>query len=150
MKSAHHNAGITLVEVLVTIAIFGALAALTFPSYASIQTNLSLQNASREVVDALRAAQVRSMNSQDDASHGLRITASEFSRLTVDRTGAVTVLSSINLESGVAFSLPGPAVDVVFSRLIGATTPQTLTLETSGGLTTTVTIDAGGRIDWST
>lgn len=108
------------------------------------EKNVALRNESTIIVNALRTAQYRSIVSQDNYTHGVHF---DTDRLTVyGNTWSNPVNPEVHLFSNGVVVTQGIGSDAVFSRLIGSSTPQVISIGYPGGTISTITISGAGAI----
>lgn len=66
--------GLTLVEILVTVAILAILATLTVPLILDFYKDQQINSSTQEVVQTLRRAQLKAMSVESDSSFGVYLT----------------------------------------------------------------------------
>ena len=136
--------GFTIIELLVVLSLVGVLAMLAAPTFLTMKKNVALRNESTIIVNALRTAQYRSIVSQDNYTHGVHF---DTDRLTVyGNTWSNPVNPEVHLFSNGVVVTQGIGSDAVFSRLIGSSTPQVISIGYPGGTISTITISGAGAI----
>ena len=138
MKTAGY--GFTVIELLAVIAIMSLFAAIAVPSYGMLKNNVTLQNETRELVDAIRIAQNRAITAQDGvAQQGIRF---------VDATSYVlfggTWTGTPHSLGGSVQVISGAGTEVVFQKLTGKTNGATIVVGYPSGDQHTITIDTTG------
>ena len=137
-------AGVTLIELMVVIGIIFLLFTIGLPSYNSIKENVALSNYSQEIVSALRSAQNRSIVSQNGTSHGVHFNSDSYVLFGGDwATPDYTTIYQLGGGLGV---LEGEGREVIFDRLTGQTSGQTIIIGSAGGNPKTIQINETGKI----
>lgn len=146
--------GFTIVELIVTLAIFVLLVAAATPAYTTFFVKYQLVTKASDLRELLRTAQGLSMANLGDDTYGVHYAtgtgttyvlfkgASYASRdLSYDEL-STTLPNSVSLTSTVSGS------DVVFTKVEGSTGDEgTITLTSSGGDVRTITVNAAGTVD---
>lgn len=144
----HKEAGFTIIELLLSVAILTMLAGLSLPIYMSFQNRNSLDISTQSIADMLRRAEVYSRSVTGDSPWGVEIQptvvtlfkgASFAGRDTsFDETQAIDSSTTI---SGLS--------EVLFTKFTAAPgTTGTITLSSSPVDTRTITINAKGMVDY--
>lgn len=143
------NSGFTLVEILVTVAVFGIV--LSIGAFANVNLftrEISIQEQTT-LVSVLQKARGRAMNNIHSTPHGVHIeNGSDYYIIFRGDTysSSSTTNEKVWREKKVAIS---GLTDIVFNQLSGNTTNTgTITLVDTAGKTKIVTINANGLIDW--
>lgn len=145
-------AGVTYLELLLTIALVAVLSATIGPFLANSLNTRSLDTFSSQAVDALREAQFSAINGKGTARFGVHFEATQFVFFTgsaynpADTDNQVHVLNdSVSIT---AITLTGGGVDVHFSSHRGIPSESgTVVFSDGGGQTKTVTIGTAGMLD---
>jgi type II secretory pathway pseudopilin PulG len=161
-RATRASFGFTVLEVLVVIAMIGAVAVLAVPFLSSGLSSNDASIASAEASDALREAQAAVMSGKENARFGVHFEGSKFvlfkgaayngadpDNAAHQLTGRVTA-TAVTLSPGGACTLPAGTgnCDVHFASRKGIPTETgSITFTGSGGETQTVTINAAGMID---
>ncbi len=141
--------GFSLVEVLLSVAMIGAVAAMTLPVYRQTVIQNDTQLATEIIVHGLRRAQALSRASLDDREWGVYMTSGEVNiykgtDYSSDRDSGFEELFEIS--TAVSFS---GITDVSFSKLTGEpSSTGTITVASSTGDTRTITINEKGMVDY--
>lgn len=132
-------------EIIIVISIFGLLVTLSLPTYNSIKDNIALKNDGNELVNTLRLAQGKSINSFDGARHGVYLNNSEYILYSGDWP---TPLSQVKFafKNGVEV-LSGVGTAIAFDRLTGEAVAATIVIGTSDEAKRTIEINPAGRIN---
>lgn len=150
--------GFTTLELLLVIAFFGIMTAITSVALTSLQPTNALNDGALTVVDNLRRAQIQAMAGLDGDQWGIHLSDSDgcflpATKLWVFRgavfDSATTTVDDITLPAGswVTDLSIGGGCDVKFSRFDGSTTSTgTVTISNTTSATTSATINAYGRI----
>lgn len=148
LKHKQNNAGFTLLEVLLSVAIIALIAGLGTPVYQSFQTRNDLDVATNTVAQSLRRAQVLARASDGDTTWGVDV-----------RSGSVTVYKGASYASrdsafdelfDVPTSItPSGIGGTVFSKFTGVPqTTGTITLTSNTNESRTITINEKGTITY--
>lgn len=145
-QSVKKKCGFTLLEIVLTVSIIGALMALAIPVYQSFQVKNDLDIAAQTMAQSLRRAQVLAQAVEGDASWGVQASLGSI----VLFKGANFATRAINFDE--TFEVPGSItpsglLEVVFAKFSGL--PQntgTTTLTTVTNETKTITINAKGTV----
>lgn len=132
----------TLIELLVVMSIVGIISAVGFPAFAAMQKNISLKNYTKEIVSNLRHAHNLAVASQDGENHGIYFLEKEYG--TCEQNCTIHT-AAYDIANGVEV-LQGSGDSVIFDRLTGNTSAQTIVVGFDGGKQNTIVIDASGRI----
>lgn len=145
--------GFTLIEMLVSIAVIGALAVLAISGFNSFRESAQLSEAHFAILGILRDARARTLSGEKNMQYGVHFETNQV---------VIFVDSSYNPESASneARALPslarvssislGGAVDVIFARLSGsASASGTVTIESvsNPSKTKTITILSSGNFE---
>ena len=144
MKLRPQKNGFTLVEVLIVIGILGIIVAFAIPFYQSFQVSSQMDNFTQEILQNLRRAQVRAMASESFSEFGVHF---ESNRFVIFRGSSYSPSDPFNEEVVLpdVFNIStGTSSDVVFARIIGTTTVETVTISTNFGESRTITINELG------
>lgn len=140
--------GFTLLEVMLSMAVIAALAAIGLPVYQSLQVRNDLDIAAETIAQGGRRAQVLSTASDGDAEWGLRV-----------QTGSVVIFRGASYAARDAaydetYDLPASIVpsgvtEVIYAKLSGAPSATgTVTLTGNNNETRTITINSKGTADF--
>jgi len=145
-------AGVTLLELLLTIALVAVLSAMVGPFLANSLNTRSLDIFSSQAVDALREAQFSAVNGRGAASFGVHFEAGQFVFFTGPAYNPADADNQAHIfDDGVsitAITLTGGGADVHFSSHRGIPSESgTVVFSDGGGQTKTVTIGAAGMLD---
>ena len=143
-KDWKKNNGFTLLELLVVLSLIGLLVLIAAPTYRSMRENVALDNYSQEVVNALRIAQQRSVVSQGGIVHGVSFEADDYTLFGGDPQAPDYTLQH-QINSGIEISY-GAGSQVIFTRLTGTTTDQTIILSSPNGREKIIKITPNGGI----
>ncbi len=142
MKLKVPKKGFTIIELLVVLGMIGIVCAVAVPAFAMIQKNISLKNYTKEIVSNLRRAQSMAVASQDGLDHGIFFSGNEYGICEQNCTVRTTTYS---LDNGISI-VAGAGTSVVFNRLTGNATPQTIEVGFAGGKHNTIQINETGLI----
>ena len=128
--------GITLVEILVSIAILVAIAAIGIAVFSRLTEQTALDASAQQILSVFEEARLKTLASENDQQFGVHVTTSGvvlFIGNTYNAgasTNEVTTLITRVLISDI--SMTGGSTDVVFERLTGkANVTGTITLTLS-------------------
>ena len=144
--------GVTILELLITIALVFLLAVLAMPFVANTIGRQQVDLLSDRAVDALREAQFSTMTGKHDTAHGVHF---EFDRFVYFQGSSYNPADGENVEQLLADSvtisdidLTGGASDVRFQSRRGTPVETgTVTFTGPDGDSRTVTVGAGGAIE---
>ncbi len=140
--------GFTLIEVLLSTIIIGALAAISLPIYNSFAVRNDLDLATQQVANTLRRAQIYARGIEEDSAWSVRVQPSSvtlykgtnFVGRTTSFDEPVTIPSSMTI-SGLS--------DVQFAKLTAApNSTGNITLTSANNETRTISINAKGMVDY--
>jgi prepilin-type N-terminal cleavage/methylation domain-containing protein len=110
----------SLPEIVVAIAIFGAIAGFSFASFSSFSKKEALDASSRSIVFALREARTRTMASVGDSRYGLRINATSSVFFQGDSFSPTAESNQVTELSFLVRASSSPQ-DFIFDRVTGNT-----------------------------
>lgn len=142
------DAGFTLLEILLSIAVITLIAGLGIPVYLSFQTRNDLDIATTEIAQSIRRAQALSQAVDGDTSWGINI-----------QNGSITIFKGTSYAArDTAFDeifeistniTPSGVSEVVFTKFTGLPqTTGTSTLTSNMNETRNITINAKGTINY--
>ena len=139
--------GFTLVEVILVLALFGALLGIGLPIGVDSYKSYLLTAETRTLVSFLRRAQNFSLANTREASHGLFIDSSRFVLFQGSSyAGRNATYDEVYLRSSVVTVSSTP--EIVFTPLSGIPMSST-TITLSNGLSSqAITVNAGGAFLW--
>ena len=152
----HNKKGFTLVELMIIIALFGVVAAFSFPFFRSRNVQHILDASSDELHGILRQAQGRAMSGHNASAWGVHWGTGEYTLfsgdeydtrdtdhdLIIDYPGSITISTSVNV-SGATYP-----EDVVFDQLTGTTDASgTITITSSISDVERFTVSTQGQIE---
>lgn len=150
--------GFTAIELLTVIAIIGIMAAIVSLPLGNLQQRTAVRESGLRVLDTLRRAQMQAMAGHYGDGWGVHFSDSDGCSLPAKTiwvfrggsfTSATDTSDAIDLPSGATVTslAIGGGCDVKFARFDGSTTSAgTVTISDVDGATTTVSINAYGRI----
>jgi prepilin-type N-terminal cleavage/methylation domain-containing protein len=144
------RAGFTIIELLVVLAIIGALCAIILPSFSTFRTRQALLNSRDGVVGYLREARSRTLAGVDNSTYSVRI---ESNRIVLYK-GTVYDPNDVaneyfTFESPTVLgtlALAGGATAISFNHLTGATAQYGTIVLIADTQQSVITIDASGII----
>jgi Tfp pilus assembly protein FimT len=129
-------------EVLIVIAVIAAIAAFTTAVDSSSVNRANVNAESNTLIELLVHARSQSMSNQNETTHGVHITDTEFILFEgVYGSGSEQSTSRNTEVTG------GNGNEVIFDQLTGKTTANSLTL-TGPSKSVTININSEGRISW--
>lgn len=142
------NDGVTLIEVLLSIAAITIIAGISVPIYQSFQVRNDLDIAATTVAQTLRRAQVLSQAVDGDTDWGILV-----------RSGSITIFkgtsyaardNSLDEVFEVPTSItPSGVQEIVFSEFTGLPQPTgTITLTSNANETRDITINSKGTVSY--
>lgn len=140
-RQRHHliRPGFTLVELIVVMALIGAIAAFTLPGFAESRQRAEISKESNEMLSLVREAQSRSMSASGGTSWKF---VCHDSTVTIEPVGIPSMIVTHTLSS-----VTCPAVTVEFQKLTGRpTVPTTVQLVNHGGTVKNIIISATGTL----
>lgn len=143
--------GISVLEIVIIIAIVGALAAVITLPFNSFRQNQALQNTTNGVVSLLEQARTQTLAGVGNTNYSVHIESGQAVLFTGNTytSGASTnvVFSYENPITLGTLSLQGGGSNVTFDRLTGKTSQYgTIQLVLSASRTTTITVSSTGTI----
>jgi len=173
VKTRRQLSGITMIEIMVTVAIIGVLLVVAVPSFQQFLDIRRLKNQTEAIADMLRLAKSEAVKqSHVPAAGNARVvtatinpaapwfvglsntnvacTSSADCQINEGGTGVTRFLSASTSEcSGCTLTSPAAAVTITFSMrgvVLGAGTARTITVTSPLGRTLNVNISAIGRV----
>lgn len=146
------NAGISLMEILIGIAIMLILGSVSISVIANLSNSVSLDRDANVVASYIDKARTMAINSVDNVEHGVRF---ETNKVTVFKTTSYSVANTeaaydIPTKSEISsINLSGGGTSFYFNKLTGTPSKSgniVLSLE-DGSETKTITIYATGIVD---
>jgi prepilin-type N-terminal cleavage/methylation domain-containing protein len=139
--------GFSLIEVLLVMALIGALAAVSAPVVSQFQSRNDLDTAVTMIVGSLRQAQAHAIAGDGDSTWGMRVGTND---VTLFRgTSYATRTTAWDTVAPWANTLAvSGTTEYVFTKTEGRTTAGSITLTTPDGVARTLTVNALGRIDY--
>ena len=138
--------GLTLAELLVTVAIIALVAAITVPFYQIVTMNLDLSAASRDLASDLRYAQQLSVTTQVNYQVIFSVTGESYY---IRNTSSTATVKSRKIKPPITIlavtDLPNNTV--TFNSIGAATSTGTVTLGNPTGRSTTIIIEPSGYVE---
>lgn len=145
------QAGFTLIEVMIVVAIIGISAALAIPNFTQWYVQTQLRQATTEIATQLTLARMVGMNRNRSVDVTVQNSGGVVHISAMASSGAA-VINDISFPANVK-SVVGSPVTVSFSsigsRTNGGTAAQTIGLCDKYGRQYSVTIIASGKVNWS-
>ena len=117
--------GFTLIEILITIAIFAIILSIVIVATRSFSDTVNLDNAGKIIGTNIKLAKMRSVGALNDTNYGVRFEGDKITVFAGDTFDVSDPTNKVvNLSDGVkisGISLAGGGVDLVFNRLTGTT-----------------------------
>jgi len=117
--------GFTLIEILITIAIFAIILGITIVAVRSFSDTVNLDNAGKIIGTNIKLAKMRSVGALNDTNYGVRFEGDKITVFAGDTFDVSDPTNKVvNLSDNVKISdisLAGGGIDLVFNRLTGTT-----------------------------
>jgi prepilin-type N-terminal cleavage/methylation domain-containing protein len=134
--------GFTLVEMLIVISIIGFVASIPLIAFRVSNEHLSVLSGQATVIQALETARNKASSGVANVKHGVHI---EHDRVILFQGDSYTGQGITSfLPPYISTDLSG--TDIVFSRIAGTTTDQTIVISDQSGNATTVIVKNNGFI----
>ncbi|KKU81350.1 MAG: General secretion pathway protein H [Parcubacteria group bacterium GW2011_GWA1_47_8] len=143
--------GFSLLELLIVLAIIAILAAMGSGFYRGYVKNVESQSTVRTIIAEMKHTRSKAMIGEDGYKWGVHFVngTSDYYELfsTATNYAAGTVFATTTLSNGITFSRPteGNSIDVIFNKISGTTTAETVIVVSEGG-TQTITVSSIGTI----
>ena len=141
--------GFVLIELIIVLAVFAIISAVSVPVYSNLQTSAQLNESSNELIQTIRTARGRAVARVNDAAHGIYLQSDRYTlyqgsshsgrNTSYDRT--VVFDEALTLSNTISGN------EINFSRSFGLpdnTGSITITHDIQG--TKTITIDSFGSV----
>ena len=157
MRCTNHRlrvrqAGFTLIEVIIVIAIIGIGTALAIPNFTQWYARTQLRQTTAEIASQLTLARMAGMNRNRSVDVTVMVNAGGVVSLSTAPSSGGPVINSASFPAHVK-SVVGSPVTVSFSsmgvRTSGGTGVQTIGVCDTYGRQYSVTIIASGKVNWS-
>lgn len=141
------SAGITLVEILVSLAIFIILATITTVSLSGYRSSKLVETTANEIAFKLEEAKTNALAGKAGSSYGLHFASTSYTYFkgsSYNSSDVSNISPTFPSELQITTSLTGSAVNIIFSRLTG--TPNvtgTITVRKTSDTSKTKTITIG-------
>ena len=120
-----NSSGFTLIEILVTIAIFAIILSIVIVATKSFSDTVNLDNAGKIIGTNIKLAKMRSVGALNDTNYGVRFEGDKITVFAGDTFDVSDPTNKVvNLSDNVKISsinLAGGGIDLVFNRLTGTT-----------------------------
>lgn len=144
------NAGFSLIEIVITIAVISALVAVVGLPLSRFRDSQALQNTTATVAAVLDDARTKTLAALNNTSYGVRLTSVDvtlFAGTTYTAGAAGNDVYVFETPVTASWSVAGAGNTILFDRLKGTTTSYgTITLRIPSGTTRTITISALGAV----
>ena len=140
--------GFSLIEVLLVIALIGALFSASVPAFVQMQAINDLDTAVTLTVESLRQAQTHAVAGDGDSIWGVRVGTNDTTlfRGTTYATRTIAWDSVAGWQNTIAVS---GTSEFTFTKTEGRpTTASSVTLTTASGTARTITVNSLGMIDY--
>ncbi len=125
MKNISKNSGMSLVEVLIVVALFGIIVGIVGFSFSGYRNSQALSNAENETVALVNEARSRTLAGDSANAYGIHLEASRVVLFVgssfIDTATSNRVVSFDNTITMTSLSLAGGGSDVIFKKLTGGT-----------------------------
>jgi prepilin-type N-terminal cleavage/methylation domain-containing protein len=155
IKSNELKSGFTLLEVLIVVAILGAIVAVTTGMYLNFSKDTELETSAKEIIYELQTVRSRSMTGENGLKWGINFVNDTddyyqiFSTPTDYASASMSVDTTKYLQNNLTFTDPLPATSsvVLFNKISGSIDAEkTITISSSIAGTRTITITTSGNI----
>ena len=155
-KNQKYCAGFTLIEIIISIAILGIIAALGLFISMDFAKGYNFRSEKNVVVSLLQKARGESLNNIDQTRHGVHFQASPLKYIIFECPTATPQCASYTSNSNdlvidpsynVSITNPSLPFDVIFNQLDGTSNALAIVVD-DGTKSYTISINAEGRIDW--
>jgi type IV fimbrial biogenesis protein FimT len=143
------EAGFTLMELLIVVAIIGLAAALGIPNYLQWNARYQLKQATTELQTSLSLARMAAMNQNTTVIATPTIASGQLNVAFTNLTGGTVLQPVIEVVREITTITGGPVqFNSLGLRVGGGAGIQTVTLVNRQGLTYSVGITPGGKVRW--
>lgn len=115
--------GLTLLEIMITIAILGLVATIIFSSFSKLNASQAVGKSAGLLVSILNQARSLTLGAEDDAQYGVHLEASKavlFKGASFSANDPANITSELNGLVGITdITLSDGGSDVLFERLTG-------------------------------
>lgn len=145
-----YNRGISLIEIIISVAILGILVATVLASFSGIRTTQVLESDRNLIVSTLTTAKLNTLASKGLKSYGVHIDTANNQLVIFEGTtydSAASTNQAVPLDSRVRISAYTGGMDIVFDRLTGAVWPlRSIVVNATGGPSKTINVFPSGVI----
>jgi prepilin-type N-terminal cleavage/methylation domain-containing protein len=142
--------GVSVIEVIVSLAILVILLAVTLPSFNTMRKNQVLKAAASEIFSALDKARSQTLSSISSSEYGVHFETSKiviFKGTTYSSSDATNEEVLLTTPATItSISLTGGASDLYFNRLSGSPNKSGTITITNSSTTKVITISATGAV----
>lgn len=141
------QAGFTLIEIMIAVAIVGIASALAVPNIREWLARYDLKQSMSEIAGDLNLAKLVAMNRNRQATVMIQMAGSLVQVSGI--SGGMEIFSTRTLPSRIN-ALPGGTATVNFSSLglSTVTAPQTIQVQNEKGLTYSLSVLPSGKVTW--
>jgi type IV fimbrial biogenesis protein FimT len=144
------EAGFSLMEVMIVVAIIGLASALAVPNYIDWNARSQLRQAATEIQNQLSVARISAMSRNSVVTVNLSLVGSKVQIAAADSSGS-TVVPATQMMSAVTGLSPAPTA-VSFSplgiRSGGGAGNQQISISNNRGLSYSVRVTPRGKVSW--
>jgi prepilin-type N-terminal cleavage/methylation domain-containing protein len=148
MRLSARQAGFSLIEMLLSVAIIGILAGLSLPIYETFIRRNDLEITAQTLSAAIRRAENYSRASKSDGVWGVSISGAN--AVVFQGASYATRTASLDESMAIPASITASGVsEVTFAKLTGnPSTTGTITLTSTANATRTITLNAKGTVTY--
>ncbi len=139
-----YRRGFTIIELVIALALIGALIVVILPSFISFRRSSALNTEAEDLVTVINRARLLSVSSKNDQQFGVHFDTDRAvlyqgpTYTSTDPTNEIHVLNSLVTLSGTTIN--GGGSEVLFQKVTGATSQNATTTLVVTGTTASTTI----------